>query len=151
MTGTYRHTQVGYGFLAVVGGLAVWSAVAAARSPGAAGPLVGMVVAAACAALFPSLTVTVDGERLAWRFGAGLLRGSVDMAQVAEVRPVRNSPLHGWGIRFFPDGRTYNVSGLDAVEVVLRSGRRIRLGTDEPRALTEAILRARAGAPPPET
>jgi hypothetical protein len=33
----------------------------------------------------------------------------------------------------------WNVSGLDAVELTLRSGRRFRIGTDEPEELAKAI------------
>jgi hypothetical protein len=33
----------------------------------------------------------------------------------------------------------WNVSGLDAIEFDLRSGRRFRLGTDEPEALARAL------------
>ena len=153
MSAAYRHTQVGHGFLAVTAVVGTVSALAAARSPGSAGPWLGIGIAAACAVLFSSLTVTMDGERLAWRFGAGLIRGAVELRQVVDFRPVRNSPLHGWGIRRFPDGRIYNVSGLDAVEVLLHGGRRIRLGTDQPQELVRA-LRARttsvAAAPMPD-
>lgn len=35
----------------------------------------------------------------------------------------------------------YNVSGLDAVELVLRDGRRFRIGTNEPERLFEALQR----------
>jgi len=38
----------------------------------------------------------------------------------------------------------YNVSGLEAVEVTLRSGKRFRIGTDEPEALLTALQRARS-------
>jgi hypothetical protein len=41
----------------------------------------------------------------------------------------------------------YNVSGTNAVEIKLRSGRRFRIGTDEPEALARA-LRMVIGGPP---
>jgi hypothetical protein len=42
------------------------------------------------------------------------------------------------------DGWLYNVSGLRAVEVGLKSGRKYRVGTDEPERL-EAALKQRIG------
>jgi hypothetical protein len=38
----------------------------------------------------------------------------------------------------------FNVSGLDAVEVELVDGKRIRIGTDEPQALVAAIRARRS-------
>jgi hypothetical protein len=40
----------------------------------------------------------------------------------------------------------YNVSGTDAVEIELRSGRRFRIGTDEPKVLAQAIQTATVGS-----
>ena len=37
---------------------------------------------------------------------------------------------HGW---------LFNVSGVQAVEICLRSGRKYRMGTDEPERLADAI------------
>ena len=47
-------------------------------------------------------------------------------------------------IMFFltPHDWLYNVSGLDAVEIVRISGKKFRVGTDEPRALVAALKAA---------
>ena len=45
----------------------------------------------------------------------------------------------GWGVRYYGQGWLYNVSGLDAVEIRLKSGKHIRIGTDEPEALVAEI------------
>ena len=37
------------------------------------------------------------------------------------------------------NGWLFNVSGLQAVEIFLRSGKKYRIGTDEPERLVEAI------------
>ena len=39
----------------------------------------------------------------------------------------------------------YNVSGLDAVELTLRNGRRFRVGTDERQALLNALNEPESG------
>jgi hypothetical protein len=34
----------------------------------------------------------------------------------------------------------YNVSGFDAVEILMKSGKRYRIGTDQPEELVQTIL-----------
>ena len=72
-------------------------------------------------------------------FGPGLIHKTFAASDIREARIVRNRWFYGWGIRWTPHGWLFNVSGLDAVEVELRSGRQYRIGTDEPRQLHEAI------------
>jgi hypothetical protein len=47
--------------------------------------------------------------------------------------------LNGFGIRVRPGRRLYNVSGLDAVELRLKTGDIRRIGTDDPRGLAAAL------------
>ena len=96
-------------------------------------------------ALFFSLTVEIDATHLMFRFGIGLIRKRIPLAEIAEVKPVRNTWMHGWGIHRTPHGWLYNVSGWEAVEIALASGKCLRLGTDEPRKLAQAILAAKPG------
>ncbi|MCA8961558.1 MAG: hypothetical protein KDC38_13630 [Planctomycetes bacterium] len=90
---------------------------------------------------FGSLTTSVDRDRVAARFGPGWIHFDFDIVDIASARSVRNPWFVGWGIRWMPGTWIYNVSGLDAVEIELKSGKRYRLGTDEPAAL-EAAIRA---------
>jgi len=55
---------------------------------------------------------------------------------------MRDHWWNGFGIRMRPGFRLYNVPGLDAVELRLRSGEVRRIGTDETQGLA-AALRAR--------
>ncbi len=99
-------------------------------------------ILAACLALFHSLTVEVDGERLLLRFGVGLVARRIPLAEIRGAAPVRNAWYYGWGVRSTPHGWLYNVSGLDAVELSLAGGRRVRIGTDRPRELAAAVSAA---------
>jgi hypothetical protein len=94
------------------------------------------------ALLFYDLTVEIDATHLSFRFGVGLIRQRIPLAEIVAVTPVRNSWLYGWGIHRTPHGWLYNVSGWEAVEITLTSGKRLRLGTDEPRRLTQVLLAA---------
>lgn len=99
-----------------------------------------LAVLAVAAYLFSGLTVRVDHTSVAIRFGPGLIRKSFSLSDIASCGPVRNRWWYGWGIRKIPGGWLYNVSGLDAVELQMKDGRVYRIGTDEPRALADAIV-----------
>ena len=85
------------------------------------------------------LTVEVTEEEIKVCFGRGPIRKTLPLEDVETVQPVKNRWYYGWGIRWFPGGWLLNVSGLDAVELRLRDGRKYRIGTDEPARLSAAI------------
>jgi len=90
--------------------------------------------------LFGTLTVSVDGERLLAKFGIGLVRKSIPLSRIASFQPVRMRWLYGFGIHWIPfRGWLYNVSGLKAVEIILKSGKHMLIGTDEPDTLCRAL------------
>ena len=108
-------------------------------------PWVQVVLLCACVLLlfmtwlFGSLTVEVDEEELRHWFGPGFWKKSYQLLDIKSAKVVRNSWFWGWGIRLTPHGWLYNVSGFDAVQIQLRSGRTFRIGTDDPQGLFEAI------------
>jgi hypothetical protein len=91
-------------------------------------------------ALFYSLTVEIRDNNLVCQFGIGLIRRQIPLSDIRDARPVRNPWYVGWGIRWMPGQYwLWNVSGLSAVELLLQSGARFRIGTDEPENLVKAI------------
>jgi hypothetical protein len=90
--------------------------------------------------LFGSLTVEVSGEELRHYFGPGFWKKTYLLQDIESSKQVRNSWIYGWGIRLTPHGWLYNVSGLDAVEIQLRSGKKFRIGTDQSSELTSVLL-----------
>jgi hypothetical protein len=138
----YRHTQPGYLTITALGGGAAMAGYAASRTAGP-GALVAFFVLGSAVLLFPSLTVVVEDRALIVYFGTGLIRRRIDLADVRAARPVRNRWYVGWGIRYIGNGWLWNVSGLQAVELELRDGRRFRVGSDEPESLASAIDAAR--------
>ena len=141
----YRHTQ--FGTVIVVSLLL--SAVLFAGLGMMTGlmPLavIGPVLMAVFLALFYSLAIEIDATHLRFRFGIGLIRKRIPLAEIADARPVRNTWLYGWGIHRTPHGWLYNVSGGEGVEIALASGERFRLGTDEPQKLAQVLLAAKGG------
>ena len=100
---------------------------------------------AICAFLFYALTVEVDRNEVVAAFGPGVIRKRWRIDDIEEVKRVRNPWYYGWGIRLTPHGWMFNVSGLEAVEMHLKNGKKFRIGTDDPQGLTEAIRNAREG------
>jgi len=140
----YRHTQIGW---VVIGAVVVagFMTVPPLHAIGfTAAFTVFAAVGLAVLLCFFGLTVTVDDHFLEARFGIGLLKRRAALNQIRSFTIVRNPWYYGWGYRFIPRGRLYNISGLSAVELVLSSGMRLRVGSDEPEALV-AALAARLG------
>jgi len=91
------------------------------------------------------LVVTVDDTAVRWRFGLGLFRNAVPLGDIAAARTSEKSWAYGLGLRWTPRGWLYRVRGTETVEVELRSGGRVFLGSDDPAALVGAILRRLPG------
>jgi hypothetical protein len=99
------------------------------------------VILVISAIVFSKLTIKIHGEILRACFAMGLVFKKVRLAEIAACEPIRIRWWYGWGIHLPPYGWLYNVSGLDAVAITLRDGRKFALGTDNPQALVDAIER----------
>jgi hypothetical protein len=140
--GAYRRTQISW---ALVISLTVVSLILAIpRLP----PVLPLLSAFIILPLFGWLTVSVDERNVSIRFGVGLIRRVIPLAAIGAWQAVRNPWWSGWGIRYYPEGTLYNASGLDAVELALADGARVRIGTAEPQALIR-VLTGRLGSPSP--
>jgi len=98
-----------------------------------------------------SLRVTVDAQQVLVRFRPWPLgRRRIALSDIASCEPRTYHPIReygGWGIRWSPfgSGWAYNVSGNRGVQLVLRDGKRILIGSQQADALADAINRARVG------
>jgi hypothetical protein len=144
----YSHTQAGYVWLVI---LSIVEALAVVTILVSGAPVIGIVIVFAVTSLlivvgltFSRLTVEVHPEGVTARFGQGWPKRFVPFSAITSARTVRNSPWVGWGLRWIPGGSVWNVWGLDSVELTLVTGKRWRLGTDEP----DALLAALAGSVP---
>lgn len=89
--------------------------------------------------MFSSMTIEVTESEIRWFFGPGLFRKQISLEEVGEYKKVRNPWWMGFGIHAFGTGWIYNVSGMLGVEIELKGGSFIRLGSDEPNYLVQAI------------
>jgi len=137
----YHHTQIGTVILVtsvvigVLGGAITWRA--APRS------MIGMlIILTTVAVIFNSLTVEIEGRELRWYFGPGFWTYRLALEEIDSIAVVRNRWWNGFGIRAAPRFTLYNVSGLGAVELKLKSGEVRRIGTDDPTGLAAALRQA---------
>jgi hypothetical protein len=137
----YHHTQRGTLTIVVCLLLAALDAVMMWRS--GQWPLAAvLILLLAVAAVFSSLTVEVSDNELRWHFGPALWAYRVPLSEIQTVAAVRNHWWNGFGIRIGTGFRLYNVSGLDAVELRLKSSDVRRIGTDDPQGLAQALKSA---------
>ena len=150
----YAHTQSGWP-VRIAFGLAALAFLAMTSLPPLDRPwpsavlLVGAAVAVALGVAWGRMTIRVDDDRLLWSFGPGWPRFSLALAQIRSVEVTRTTWWDGWGIHRTRRGWLYNIAGMDAVLITRADGKRVLLGTDEPRRLRSALERAlgrKAGA-----
>jgi hypothetical protein len=70
--------------------------------------------------------------------------------ELSECYARRYRPLleyGGWGIRYGWHGRAYNMSGHEGVQLVFQDGRRLLIGSKQPRQLEAAIRSVMNGNP----
>lgn len=101
------------------------------------------------AAFYTRLITEVRGDGLYIRFipfhrsFRKIPFADIQQAETRTYRPIRE--YGGWGIRFGPHGRAYNVSGNRGVQLVLAGGKRLLIGSQQPDALLQAILAGKQG------
>lgn len=135
----YEHRQTGWILISTILPFIVFMLALSAYIRDYGPTILAVLIMFAALALFYSLNVAVNSRALEFSFGIGLIRKSIKIEDIQSAGQVRNPWYCGWGIRWFGKGWLFNVSGLDAVELHLKNGKIIRLGTDEPEALLRAI------------
>ena len=105
-------------------------------------PVMVAIVAALIALSHLDVAVTDDGVRIAFRYIWPTRR--IRFADIAGVAVRRYRPLleyGGWGVRLGPAGWAYTAGGGEGVQLRLRKGIPVLIGSKSPREL-EAAIRA---------
>ena len=134
---TYNHTQQVP--VPVLGVAAALGTAVAMLTPGRFAKPAMLALVAGSAFTMRSLTVTVDDTFIELQFGGWWTAKRILLSDVLECTITRTTFLNGWGIHYTGDGWLYNVYGLDAVELILKGGAKVIIGTDEPSELSAAI------------
>lgn len=147
---SYKHTQIGY--LMIVVTLAVlvlfaWAQYMVRSEPPSVDSGANFLVTAIMVLILftlssvTTLTVSIDEKYIGIKFGYGLFRKKFLLDEIASAKIVKNHWYYGWGIRvwFWPYMWIYNVSGFNAVEIIMKNGKIYRIGTDDQSKLETAI------------
>ncbi|PHI20586.1 hypothetical protein CEQ90_07490 [Lewinellaceae bacterium SD302] len=125
-------------------GLAIWSGYEAYAGTGDLAPfivaaLVGGLTAISLAVITLRTTVTKEGIEIALLpfSKRRIFRSEIERAFVREYSPIRE--YGGWGYRIGAAGKAYNVSGKFGLQLVLKDGEKILVGTQQPEALEELM------------
>jgi len=92
---------------------------------------------------FAKLTIEIDRRRIAFRFFPFHLKfqqigwDKVEKFEVITYKPIRD--YGGWGIKFGKKGKAYNVAGDKGLQLQLKSGKNILIGTQKTAELTDFL------------
>ena len=124
------------------GGFAAGRAISMAAGLGAAGAIASGLGLVFSEFLFPMRT-TVSSDQVQIRFGRRT-RFRIPLSRITQAYARTYDPLReygGWGIRGGSRGGAFNMRGREGVQLVLRSGKRLLIGSQRAGELAEIIQR----------
>jgi hypothetical protein len=63
---------------------------------------------------------------------------AIEQAYVRTYKPL--AEYGGWGLRGFGNNRALNISGKEGLQLVMKDGRKLLVGTEKPQEIAEALL-----------
>ena len=90
-------------------------------------------------ALFYAFTVEISDRKLKFWFGIRVISKSYSLEEIQSTKEVQNPWYYLWGIKSIPGGWLYAIGPGSAVEIVFKNSKIIRLGTNQPKELKQAI------------
>ncbi len=90
-------------------------------------------------ALFYAFTVEISDRKLKFWFGIRVISKSYSLEEIQSAQEVENPWYYLWGIKSIPGGWLYAIGPGSAVEIVFNKGNIIRLGTNQPKKLEQAL------------
>lgn len=89
--------------------------------------------------LFYSFTVQVTESKIKFWFGIGLFRKTYAISEIKSTREVKNPWYYFWGVKSIPGGWLYAIAPGDALEIILKNGLIIHVGTNQPNTLRKVV------------
>jgi len=91
------------------------------------------------------LTVQIDSRAIHVHFFP-LLKKDIMVSEIAEWKARKYKPLleyGGWGVRWGPSGKAYNVSGSWGVQLKFINGKKLLIGSQKAEEFASAIAKAK--------
>lgn len=138
----YRHTEIAWVTVGILGFVVLLAAPVVARSAENLMPMLllsGFLLTPLL--FFGTYTVAVTGDDIVVGAGVGLFPTRIPVNAVRSYERVRGPWYSTWSWSTdLPERRMfYNATSFQAVELLLVDGTRVRIGTNEPEALLEAL------------
>ena len=138
----YRHTQ--YGVLMFIvfllsGVLLVFIAQEKIFEGRSLSALITLLIYFFGVASFYSFTIEIVDEKLKFWFGVGVIRKAYSVKEIQSVTAIINPWYYVWGIKSVAGGWFWAIAPGEAVEILLKNGKVVQLGTDESGKLKAAI------------
>jgi hypothetical protein len=89
--------------------------------------------------LFHSLNIEVNDDEIGWSFGPGFWKKTLKKESISGVSIIKTKWYYGLGVRYMGSGWLYTVSGTTAIQLELKGGSKINLGTNDADNLVKAI------------
>ncbi len=90
-------------------------------------------------AMFYNFAVEISDGKLKFWFGIGVVGKTYPLKEIQSTQEVKNPWYYLWGVKSIPGGWLYAIAPGSAVEIVFKDGKVIRLGTNQPKKLKQAI------------
>ncbi len=143
MSQQYKHKQIGYLTLVTIGlALIMVAVIYLLKTNMSLVSWIVLIILTIALWLFSSLTVELESDFLKLYFGPGVIKKKFLLKNIDQCVAVRNKWYYGFGIRYTPHGWLFNVSGLDAVELRMKNGKKYRIGSDDAQNLSDAVNQA---------
>jgi hypothetical protein len=138
-----------FGVLLAVGALIAAVAVAIMAEGRLVAALVMIAVYLLGAAMFYAATIEVTGQAIKFWFGIGIVRTTIPLSEVQDAKEIENPWYYFWGVKSIPGGWWWAIAPGPGVELTLKNGRLVQLGSNQPQQLCQAIeaARSRTGQP----
>lgn len=146
----YRHTQYGAlmfivflitGVLIAVVAVAI---IAEGRTLAAVIMILGYLLGLG---MFYSSTIEISEEKLKFWFGIGIVRKTFVLSEIQSSKEVDIPWYYFWGVKSIPGGWLWSIAPGTGVEIVLKNGSLVLLGTNQPEKLKQAVDAARQQTP----
>jgi len=138
----YKHTQYGVWMFVVfiISGILICMVAVAIIAEGRMAAAIAMIcIYIFGVSLFYSFTIQVAAGKIKFWFGIGLFRKTYSLNDIKSIRQVKNPWYYMWGVKSIPGGWLYAIAPGDALEIVLKNGQIINVGTDQPKLLRQAV------------
>jgi len=107
--------------------------------------MVSAIILAVAVLLFTAMTVTVDDSDIEISMGLELIKKRIPVSGIASIVEV-GIPWHSVGFKKVSGGWLYSVAISGGVDIRMKNGKRIVIGSDDPEGLMQAIRSRMTGS-----